>query len=183
MGQEEQDAEGGEDKAAYHGNAQGRRLVPAFRETEAMGIIPAIIATLVIRIGLSRWPAASRCTEAAPERRSSSAFVIKSTELAMATPTAMIAPIYDWMFKVLPVIKSRKSDPAITAGITDKVANATRKDWKKIAMARKITTMATINPNWRLWSVCWRRSLCPRRRMRAPLGSLPMPAMMLRTFA
>jgi hypothetical protein len=39
--------------------------------------------------------------------------------LATATPTAMVAPMKDWMFNVVRVSQSVSATPAITAGVVE----------------------------------------------------------------
>jgi hypothetical protein len=50
--------------------------------------------------------------------------------LATATPTAMIAPMNDWMFTVVPVSKRARATPPITAGVVEMTTSARRIDWK-----------------------------------------------------
>ena len=45
-------------------------------------------------------------------------------------PNAMIAPMKDWMFRVVPVYSKIASTPQITAGAMAATAIAKRKDWK-----------------------------------------------------
>ena len=63
----------------------------------ASGIMPAIIARLVIKIGRSRLAAhaAAALVAPAPPMRYRSAKVTSKMALATATPTAMIAPMKD----------------------------------------------------------------------------------------
>ena len=63
----------------------------------AKGSMPAIMARLVIRIGRTRLaaPSTAACAAVAPSRRRCSANVTTKMPLAMATPTAMIAPMKD----------------------------------------------------------------------------------------
>ena len=50
--------------------------------------------------------------------------------LAVATPMAMIVPMNDWMFSVVPVSARAATTPAITAGIAEAEIIASRSDWK-----------------------------------------------------
>jgi hypothetical protein len=50
--------------------------------------------------------------------------------LATATPMAMIAPMKDCTFNVLPVTNKLNATPAITAGIVPITMSATVNDWK-----------------------------------------------------
>ena len=77
-----------------------------------MGSMPAIMAQVVIRIGTQPAPCAldRRRVAASPRptlrvgaRRRLSANVTSRIALAIATPTAMIAPMKDWMFNVVRV--------------------------------------------------------------------------------
>src|SRR5437667_9394082 len=103
-----------------------------------MGIIAAIIAMLVIRIGLMRvcapWIAAT--FEALPVRRYSSAKMTSKIALATATPMAMMAPMKDWIFKVVLVSRRAKITPQITAGTVERTTRANRMDWKLAASSR-----------------------------------------------
>ena len=85
----------------------GRVLLPGFAPASAIGSMPAIMAQVVIRIGRSRLPAPSTAAAVAdwPRRagRRLSANVTSRMALAIATPTAMIAPMNDWMFNVVRV--------------------------------------------------------------------------------
>ncbi len=96
----------------------GADWLPASPKPIAMGSVPAIMATLVISIGRSLPSAASRCALLLlPALRNCSALVMNKTALAIDTPIAVMMPIYDWIFRLCPVNKSRNSEPAITAGI------------------------------------------------------------------
>ena len=78
--------------------------------------------------------------------RARSAKVTSRIAFATATPTAMIAPMKDWMFSVVPVSQSVSTTPASTAGTVETTASARRNDWKFAASSRKITTTATSRP-------------------------------------
>ena len=73
----------------------GLRSLPSPKASR-QGVMPAIIARLVIRIGRTRLLAPFKATIAvAPSRRRCSANVTSRMPLAMATPTDMISPIND----------------------------------------------------------------------------------------
>ena len=79
---------------------------PDSPRANAMGSMPAIMAQVVMRIGRSRLAAPSTAAVAPPRspwRRRLSANVTSRMALAIATPTAMIAPMNDWMFNVVRV--------------------------------------------------------------------------------
>ena len=82
--------------------------------------MPAIMAQLVMRIGRRRLrpPSIAAATGSALFCRACSAKVTSKIALATATPTAMMAPIADWMFRVVPVSHSNPTTPA-TTGISD----------------------------------------------------------------
>ena len=88
--------------------------------------MPAIMAKLVIRIGRRRClaPSSAACRESAPWRRAFSAKVTSKMAFAVATPMAMIAPMNDWMFIVVPVASKASDTPASTAGAADITVNA-----------------------------------------------------------
>src|SRR5260221_479673 len=96
----------------------------------AMGIIPAIMAMLVIRMGRMRKKAASfAASKALPlDLRMCSALVINSTALAIETPTDMMMPMYDCKFNVDPVIIKSNNAPSKTAGTVDNTTNETLND-------------------------------------------------------
>ena len=95
-----------------------------------MGSMPATIAQLVIRIGRSRLaaPVTAASGTAAPPTLLRSANVTSRMAFATATPIAMIAPMSDSMFSVVPVIRSATATPAITAGIVSMTASESRND-------------------------------------------------------
>ena len=99
-------ASGGGRQAADHRPAQGAFCWPDSPRAKAMGNMPAIMAQVVIRIG--RKPAGRaldgrRRRPARPAAAGFSANVTSRMALAIATPTAMIAPMNDWMFSVVRV--------------------------------------------------------------------------------
>ena len=57
---------------------------------------------------------------------------------ATATPIAMMAPMNDCTFSVVPVTQQRQATPASTAGTVDTTTSASRADWKFAASSRKI---------------------------------------------
>ena len=90
------------------------------------------MAQLVIRMGRIRLcaPSMAAAAEATPLWRLRSANVTSRMALATATPMAMIAPMNDWMFRVVPVAQSATATPAITAGTAETETSASRADWK-----------------------------------------------------
>ena len=95
----------------------------------AIGIMPAIIAKLVIRIGRKRLaaPSTAASASAVPETRLRSANVTSKIAFATATPIAMIAPMNDCRLSVVRVIQSVSTTPAMTAGIVRTTASDSRK--------------------------------------------------------
>ena len=55
---------------------------------------------------------------------------------------AMIAPIKDWIFKVVPVSRSMSNTPQSTAGIVRTIVSANLNDWKFAAKSRKMIATA-----------------------------------------
>ena len=98
---------------------------------DAMGIIPAIMAKLVIKIGLSLIDAL--VTAARVESLNSSLKLSPLVTIKMAfatdTPVDMIIPIYDCRFNVEPVNNSAVNEPNITAGMVDNTVNDNLNDW------------------------------------------------------
>src|SRR6187431_269057 len=97
---------------------------------EAIGIIPAIMAILVIRMGRTRLDAAIIPAFWASfiSRRRFSALVTIRIAFATETPTDMIIPMYDWRFNVAPQTSKVTSEPANTAGMDERIANDNLKD-------------------------------------------------------
>ena len=114
----------------------------------AIGIIPAIIARDVIKIGRKRILAA---TDAALKgslysNRNVSALVTINIAFATDTPTAIMIPIYDCRFSVAPVANNSNIAPNNTAGTVLNTTNETPNDWKLAASNSNITTIAANNP-------------------------------------
>jgi hypothetical protein len=95
-----------------------------------MGIIPAIIAVAVIKIARKRLlpPSTAAAATLAPPRRADSANVTSKIAFATEIPMAMIAPMKDCTFSVVPVISSMSNTPQMTAGTADTTASVNRKD-------------------------------------------------------
>ena len=76
----------------------------SYSAPNATGIIPAIMAKVVIRMGRRRLaaPLTAAASAGAPSRRYRSANVASKIALATATPIAIIAPMKDCTFNVLP---------------------------------------------------------------------------------
>ena len=110
--------------------------------------MPAPIAQVVMRMGRRREVAEERAEAAgsAVRRRSRSAKVTRRMALAMATPTAMIAPIADWRLRVVPVNFSARTTPASTPGTAAITTKARRRDWKFAVRSKKMTAMAMRRP-------------------------------------
>ena len=96
----------------------------------AIGIIPQIIAVAVIRMARNRptAPAREAAVTSVDSCRCCSANVIRRIEFATEMPTAMMAPINDWMLSVVPVSNSINITPARTPGTTDSTARGRRTD-------------------------------------------------------
>ena len=95
--------------------------------------MPAIIARLVMSDGPQPRSALRRRPPPRPScrpRRSRSAKVTSKMALATATPTAMIAPMNDWMLSVVRVTNNINTTPDSTAGTAATEVNASRTDWK-----------------------------------------------------
>jgi hypothetical protein len=73
-------------------------------------------------------PYGAAAVAALPARRCSSANVTSRIAFATATPMAIIAPMNDWKFKLVPVSNRIKSTPQITAGTVDNTTNASFND-------------------------------------------------------
>ena len=83
---------------------------------------------------------------ARPSWRARSANVTSRIEFATAMPIAMIAPMNDWTFSVVPVSRSMSNTPQRTAGMVSRIASASRSDWKFAASSRKIASTASSSP-------------------------------------
>jgi len=95
--QHQQRCQGGRREPADHGPPSGAVCCPASPKPSAIGIMPAIIARLVIKMGRKRLcaPSTAAASAAAPPRRLRSANVTRRIAFATATPIAMIAPMND----------------------------------------------------------------------------------------
>ena len=97
---------------------RGAAAWPPSPKPIAMGSMPAIIAPAVIRMARTRPCAPCKvasCT-VLPSRRLASAKVTSRIALATEMPMAMMAPMKDWMFRVVCVTSSISSTPQTTAG-------------------------------------------------------------------
>ena len=92
--------------------------------------MPAIIAALVISTGRMRdWAASiAVCSGDVPCTRACSANVTSRMAFATATPIAMIPPMNDCTFSVVPVTNSISTTPISTAGTVETTTNARRND-------------------------------------------------------
>jgi hypothetical protein len=96
----------------------------------AIGVMPNTIAIAVIKIARKRLTAPSRAASNAdwPSRRWRSAKLTNRIEFATAMPIAIIAPMNDSIFKVVPVIRNIRTTPQSTAGTVRMMDKAKRKD-------------------------------------------------------
>ena len=107
----------------------GRHLFAAFTQGQRQGNMPASMAQARHQIGRKRLRAPPRPPAAcAPSCRVRSANVTSKMAFAMATPTAIIAPMNDWMLSVEPQSHNASATPAITAGTADTAMIASRTD-------------------------------------------------------
>ena len=109
----------------------------------AIGTMPQIIGGGGHEDGAEaaeRRPRGRRRGPAGPRGASRSAKVTSRIEFATAIPIAMIAPMNDWTFRVVPVRRSMRRTPHRTAGIVSRMASARRTDWKLAASSRKIAS-------------------------------------------
>ena len=99
----------------------GADCSPPSPRASAVGIMPAIIARLVMRIGRRRPRADATMAVfwSAPACHLSLANVTSSTAFATDTPIDMIAPIIDCTLSVVCVVESARTTPASTAGIVE----------------------------------------------------------------
>src|SRR6185312_1548081 len=141
----------------------------------AMGIMPATMAAVVMRMGRSRClapaipaaPAASGCPALL---RQLSAMVTSRMPLATAIPIAMIAPMNDSRLSVVPVSASAASTPASTAGSDDRTTSASLQDWKLATSRRKITSTANASPTRSPVRVSFMGDTWPTSDTRTPRG-------------
>ena len=90
----------------------------------------------------------------------------------MAMPTAMIAPMNDSTFSVVPVAASIQRMPISAPGTATRMMNGSRKDWKRTTSSRYTSAIARISPSPRRLNAANMLSLCPRSVMRVALGRL-----------
>jgi hypothetical protein len=95
-----------------------------------IGIIPAIIARLVIKMGLKRFAAAIAPILFKPRLLDllKLALDTNSTALEIPIPNAMIQPMNDCMLIVFPVIKIISKEPVSIPGMTDITTSASLRD-------------------------------------------------------
>ena len=141
--QHNQRGKGRRNQAADHGAAQRRRLFGRLRRTPAPSeACPRSSPTAVIRIARRRPRAAfERGVEARTPRRAGciSAKVTSRIEFATAMPIAMIAPMNDCTFSVVPGDQQHQQHAAEHGGNrSSTMASASRSDWKFAASSRKI---------------------------------------------
>src|ERR1700742_4853303 len=108
----------------------GADCSPASPRPDAIGIIPAIMAMLVINIGRSLIDALITAARVAflYSNLNFSALVTIKIALATDTPVLMIIPMYDCRLSVEPQINSITSEPKITAGTVESTVSATLND-------------------------------------------------------
>ena len=144
--------------------------------------MPKIIAVAVIRTARRRAPAPSRVAAmtSRPSWRARSANVTSRIEFATAMPIAMIAPMKDCTFSVVPVSRSIRSTPHSTAGIVSRMASASRTRLEIRGQQEKIASdgeqQADAQAGERLFE---RRNLAPHphrhaARGRAGIGDSPL---------
>ena len=92
--------------------------------------------------------------------------------LAVATPIAMMQPISEGTFNVVPVRKSIQRIPANAPGMAVKMMNGSSQDWKLTTMSRYTSKMANSMPNPRRIKEDCMVSTCPRIFSVVPAGSL-----------
>ena len=95
----------------------------------------------------------------------------------------MMAPMKDWIFKVVPVMSSAMSTPQITAGIVERTTKPSRSDWKFADSNKKITRTARARPSPRFASVRRMGATWPRTFTVTPRGGLPARFTAVSTWA
>ena len=111
---------------------------PPSPRPSAIGVMPMIMASAVISTGRKRTnPASSAAAVASPSSASRSrAKLITSTELAVATPMHMIAPVSAGTDSVVPVVNSIQTMPASAAGRAVMMTKGSLHDWKFTTISR-----------------------------------------------
>src|SRR5207247_771173 len=115
-----------------------------------------------------------------PSRLAFSAYVTRRIAFATEMPMAMIAPMNDCTFSVVPVTSSINNTPQSTAGTAEMTAKASRNDWKFAANKRKITRIESRRPLRRPSSVSSNAGTCPRLLTVIPRGGAPARAIACR---
>ena len=130
-------------ESADHGAAEGGGLLAAFAETERhrhhAGDHREARHQDRPQPAARAFDGGLAAALAAGDRGSRSAKVTSRIAFATATPTAMIAPMKDWMLSVVPrqpqaPARRRRSPP----GTVETTTSESRSDWKFAASSRKI---------------------------------------------
>ena len=158
-------------------SARRLRRVPS-----AIGIMPAIIAAAVIRMARRRPRAATqapRRRRRPPRCRRSSAKVTSRIELATAMPIAMMAPMNDCTFSVVPVERQQQHHAAQHGRHRDRARRAPAgTTGSSPASSRKIAATATQQPDAQAASRSPRAAaIWPRSVTVTPRGGSPARAM------
>ena len=88
-------------------------------------------------------------------------------------PTAMIAPMNDSTFRVVPVSASIQRIPTSAPGTATRMMNGSIHDWKSTTSSKYTSAIASSSPRPSLPKAANIDSLWPRMWMRVALGSCP----------
>lgn len=112
---------------------------PPSPSATAIGTIPRIIASAVISTGRKRVFPASIAASMTPMpcvTRASLAEFTSKMLFDVAMPTAMMAPMNDSTFSVVPVAASIHSTPMSAPGTATRMMNGSRNDWNRTTSSR-----------------------------------------------
>ena len=118
---------------------RGAFCSPPSPSATAIGTMPRIMASAVMSTGRSRVFPASMAASRTPMfcvTRASLAEFTRRMLFEVAIPTAMIAPMNDSTFSVVPVPASIQRTPMSAPGTATRMMNGSRNDWKSTTSNR-----------------------------------------------
>ena len=112
---------------------------PPSPSASAIGTMPRSMASAVMSTGRKRVLPAAMTASSTPRfccTRASLAALTRRMLLEVAMPTAMIAPMNDSTFKVVPVSASIQRIPMSAPGTATRMMKGSRNDWKSTTSSR-----------------------------------------------
>ena len=109
----------------------GERKLGSDPIPSAIGIMPAVIAIVVMMIGRARlWQASSSASvRAFPPRRAVIAYSTSRIEFLVTIPISISKPMSDGIEKLFPVRSNAMNAPPIDSGSAPRIVIGCRKSW------------------------------------------------------